>query len=120
MNINDVRNYPAGDMLDVIISEYLHVELDDYSTKFFSAWTLNEKMSMRMDEWTWKGGDFLWYGPLYKPKTQYLTTEGFPLDTTCWYVDVINNGRRAFICADTPALAICRAILFVKYSEEEN
>jgi hypothetical protein len=42
----------------------------------------------------------------FKPETQYLTAEGYPLGTTCWYVIAEVNGARKYCCGDTPGDAL--------------
>ena len=52
----------------------------------------------------------MWSGPKLKDKTHYLTAEGYPLGTTCWYVKVAMSGRVKFCCADTPIGAVRAAL----------
>lgn len=41
-------------------------------------------------------------GPRFKPENRYLTNEGYPLNTTCWYFDVyIPALGRKVLCRDT-------------------
>lgn len=40
-------------------------------------------------------------GPVFKPATQYLTSQGYPLGTTCWFFEVKINFRCEIICGDT-------------------
>ena len=40
-------------------------------------------------------------GPVFKPETQYLTSQGYPLGTTCWFFEVKINFRCEIICGDT-------------------
>lgn len=81
-----------------------------YSTDIASAWGVVEKMAARMNNYPVDG--FKWSGPLYKPNTHYLTSEGYPLGTVCWYVLVQNdNIGRHIVCADTSPEAICKAAL---------
>lgn len=86
-----------------------------YSRRIECAWTVVEKMVGRMG---YANPGFGWTGPLYKPENQYLTNEGYPLGTTCWYVMVIKDGERKFICADTAPMAICKAALWVVSGEK--
>lgn len=79
-----------------------------YTTDMNAAWKIAEKMVARMG---WDDLEFKWRGPIFKPEYEYLTTEGYPLSTTCWYVHVEFDGKRKFICADTPQEAICKAAL---------
>ncbi len=48
----------------------------------------------------------------YKSRLQYLTAEGWPMGTACWYVQV-DGGWRELITGETPSLALARAIIFV-------
>ena len=48
----------------------------------------------------------------YKDEAHYLTAEGWPLGTRCWYF-CIDCGYRLFTCAETPELATMRAIIVV-------
>lgn len=52
---------------------------------------------------------FRWDGPLFKPEHAYLTAEGYPLGTTCWYVALEHAGYRYVVCAETPQDAVRRA-----------
>jgi hypothetical protein len=83
-------------------------ELPAYSSEMGAAWQVAEKMTVRMG---YDNPDFEWRGPLFKPENRYLTAEGYPLGTTCWYVVVEMEGRRLAICADTAPHAICLAAL---------
>lgn len=40
-------------------------------------------------------------GPVFKPATQYLTSQGYPLGTTCWFFEVKINFCCEIICGDT-------------------
>jgi len=79
-----------------------------YSTEMNDTWKLVEKMTSRMG---YQDITFEWHGPLFKPEHNYLTQEGYPLGTTCWYVIIVHDGLREFICADTPQESICKAAL---------
>jgi len=46
----------------------------------------------------------------YKPRSNYLTLEGWPTGTTCWFVTV-DYGWRENITAPGPLLAVLRAII---------
>jgi len=54
------------------------------------------------------------HGPLFKPRDQYLTREGYPLGTECWYVHVRANGLIKNICGDTPGEALLTALAFLQ------
>jgi hypothetical protein len=45
----------------------------------------------------------------FKGPDQYLTNEGYPAGTVCWYVLLEADGLRLFVCADDPATALERA-----------
>ena len=47
----------------------------------------------------------------FKTKDKYLTTEGWPLGTECWYVFVQTAGRRVFICRSTLNEALHIAVI---------
>jgi hypothetical protein len=87
---------------------YTYETIPPYSTDIAAAWEVVEKMVSRMGY-----GDlhFLWEGPIFKPEDKYLTAEGYPLGTTCWYIRLENAGRRHIICAPTAPHAICLAAL---------
>lgn len=72
------------------------------------AWQIVENMVSRMG---YLNLGFEWRGPLFKPEHHYLTNEGYPLGTTCWYVFLECNGMRYTICAKTAQNAICMAAL---------
>ncbi len=78
------------------------------STDIAAAWQVVEVMTARMG---YDNIGFLWQGPLFKPEHRYMTAEGYPLGTTCWYVILETDGYRGAVCADTAPLAICRAAL---------
>lgn len=46
----------------------------------------------------------------FKPENHYLTSDGYPLGTTCWFVVVCACGFRRNYCADTPQEAVENAI----------
>jgi hypothetical protein len=46
----------------------------------------------------------------YKSASQYLTAEGWPLGTRCWYV-CIDSEWHQFAAAETPEMAIVRAMI---------
>lgn len=33
------------------------------------------------------------WGPIFKPENNYMTSDGYPLGTTCWYVRITIDGR---------------------------
>lgn len=83
--------------------------LPHYSTDIAAAWDVVEKMVARTG---YAEPGFQWVGPKFKPTTEYLTNEGYPLGTTCWYVLVVSPvGWRRFFCAPTAPHAICLAAL---------
>lgn len=45
----------------------------------------------------------------FKSENEYLTTEGWPLGTTCWYVFVQTVNRRVFICRGSMEAAVFAA-----------
>jgi hypothetical protein len=49
---------------------------------------------------------FQWSGPKFKPEHHYLTHEGYPLGTVCWYVSTEWQGERKWHCAETAAEAV--------------
>lgn len=88
----------------------------NYSTDIARAWMVVEYVVsnlIRPDPYQ----RVRWAGPLYKNTAQYLTTEGYPLGTECWYVQVEKAGFREWVCAETAPLAICRA--FIRLMEME-
>lgn len=59
-----------------------------------------------VEHYTYQQGDDLlmyeWEGPRWKPSNRYMTHEGYPLDTTCWYVTVrLPYSLIKKVCADT-------------------
>jgi len=52
------------------------------------------------------------HGLLLKPSDMYLTAEGWPLGTTCWYV-LVECGSRWYACAETQHLAVLRGVVLV-------
>lgn len=56
------------------------------------------------ERWTYH-----WHGPNFKPVNKYLTSEGYPLGTTCWYVAITYRGYHENICADTMQDAVIKA-----------
>jgi hypothetical protein len=85
-----------------------------YSTDIAAAWQIVLLMVSRMG---YDNIGFNWQGPLFKPEHHYLTQEGYPLGTTCWFVHIEHDGYIKIVCADTPELAICRAALEVNLRE---
>lgn len=49
-------------------------------------------------------------GLTYKPTTNYLTAEGYPLGTTCWYCRV-DCGPRYIAAHEDPEQAVLRTVL---------
>lgn len=83
-----------------------------YSTDIAAAWQVVEWAAQRTeDDLTFDDLTFSWEGPIFKPSRRYLTAEGYPLDTTCWFVTLEAGGLRYVVCADTAPLAICLAAL---------
>lgn len=89
-----------------------------YSTSMAAAWLIVEKMVARQEE-EYYTKHFEWDGPAFKPSHRYLTSEGYPLGTTCWYVYIRANDLIEFVCAQTPQDAICLASLKVVGIEVE-
>ena len=46
----------------------------------------------------------------FKPTDNYMTLEGWPLGTECWYT-TIELGWREHTCSETPEMAIYRALI---------
>ena len=88
-----------------------------YSTDIAAAWQVVDAMVALVEATQYTAENLEWRGPLYKPSHHYLTHEGYPLGTVCWYVHAERFGWRRSICADTPMLAICRAALAVQSAE---
>lgn len=81
-----------------------------YAESIEAAWAIVEKMLARQEQEHYFK-HFEWDGPRYKPSHHYLTQEGYPLNTVCWYVVLSVNDYRQFVCADTAPRAICYAAL---------
>jgi hypothetical protein len=105
------KDNPYKQSIVEIIDTHTEKPIPHYSRSIAAAWEVVEKIVTRMNDYPVDG--FKWSGPLYKPNTNYLTNEGYPLGTVCWYVIVQsdNIGRHA-VCAETAPEAICRAALF--------
>jgi hypothetical protein len=58
-------------------------------------------------------------GPFFKPKDHYLTNEGYPLGTTCWYFIVWSNGLRKLCCGITEENAWEESLKFLQEEREE-
>jgi hypothetical protein len=68
------------------------------------------------DGWSDENKHDMWWNIIcaslfYKGKDSYLTAEGWPLGTRCWYVR-IECGRRDFACGETMRLAVLRGLIF--------
>ena len=81
-----------------------------YSTSLLAAWDIVERMLAKQEQEYYTQG-FEWDGPRFKPSHHYLTHEGYPLGTTCWYVRLAQDGLISFMCGETPMEAICLAAL---------
>jgi hypothetical protein len=57
---------------------------------------------------------FSWEGPIFKPENRYLTQEGYPLGTTCWYVRLEMDGNIEFVCDADRRRAVAIAALKAK------
>lgn len=84
--------------------------LPHYSVNIADAWTVLEKMLVRQEE-EYYSKHFEFDGPRFKPSFHYLTNEGYPLGTICWFVKLCYDDLIQFVCADTASLAICLAAL---------
>jgi hypothetical protein len=86
----------------------------DFLEDMGAAWPIMAAMTARMernhDEYKHldEGGEFTWELK-FKTPDRYLTHEGYPLGTVCWYVYVVAHGLRKFICAERPEEAIMAA-----------
>jgi hypothetical protein len=96
------------------LNHKVYEDVPHYSTDIAAAWLAVLLMVSRMG---YDNIGFAWQGPLFKPEHHYLTREGYPLGTTCWFVRIECDGYIKNVCADTPALAICRAALDVSLRE---
>jgi hypothetical protein len=79
-----------------------------YSVDMGIAWQVVEAMSYEASS---KGFLAHWEGPILKQ--QDWGWPSYPIGTTCWYVGIITESGFMIITADTPALAVCRASLWV-------
>ncbi len=59
------------------------------------------------------------YGLSYKDSGSYLTAEGWPLGTKCWFMPV-NCGWRIYCCGETPQLAVLRGIVIMTIAIEQR
>lgn len=59
-------------------------------------------------------------GPFFKSENHYLTQEGYPLGTTCWYVRVELNGLITNCCADNPRDAIKKALTHARQQDRQD
>ena len=107
--LREVRDLPAGREMDWEIGQRV-MGLGSgstppaYSSDIAAAWSVVEKL-VRAD-------DVYFGAPHYKSKRQSLGPLGYPIGTECWYC-VINSKifNKVVICADSAALAVCRAAL---------
>ena len=107
--LRTVRDLAAGREMDREIGQRVMGLPSDslapaYSSDIAAAWSVVEKL-VRADD--------LYFGaPHYKSRRQSLGPLGYPVGTECWYC-VINSKtfNKVVICADSAALAICRAAL---------
>lgn len=59
-------------------------------------------------------------GPYFKDKESYLTNEGYPLGTTCWYYIVTAFGRIEYACAKTEHEAWDKSIEYIQDRGNRN
>lgn len=78
-----------------------------------TMWRTVERMVVRTNDYADKLQR--WDGPIYKSERAYLTHEGWPLGSICWYVALDLSGYRLFICAHTPQEAVERAAAIVAF-----
>lgn len=115
-NIVRLLEMPAGPETDLAVQQAIgYVPLTTgepapFSTKMAAAWLLVESAVKQVGN---SNPGLVWEGPLFKPAHRYLTNEGWPLGTECWYVRLDVSGWHVMVCAETPALAICRAYLIM-------
>lgn len=113
--ISKVKNYQRQGINCELLKRKLINK--DYSNNILFAWEVVEKMVAKMTRQTqfnfepFEIKEFKWTGPLFKPEYEYLTNEGYPLGTTCWFVSLDVNGMHFVICGDTAPEAICKAAL---------
>jgi len=107
--VREVRGLPSGREMDREVAERVMglqngSNAPRYSSEMAAAWSVVEKM-VRAD-------DVYFGAPHYKSTRQSLGPLGYPVGTECWYC-VINSKtfNKVVICADSAALAICRAAL---------
>ena len=125
---------PKGEQLDAKVKQCLvecfKVELPCPDKDL--AWLLTTMATFLEDEWRrWLRHEESWKSPQnpdfehdlqswvisfrgldYKNKSQYLTAEGWPCGTTCWFV-TIEYGWREHATAEEPLLAVQRAIIML-------
>jgi len=58
--------------------------------------------------------------PVFKPKGHYLTAEGYPLGTTCWYTVVEHRGYVFYCCGPTPAVAAERGKIMEELIDQDK
>lgn len=103
------REVPEGTETEVEVGRLLGLEdVQGCTHDMRMAWPIAEKCARRMG---YKHSGYRWEGPLFKPEDHYLTTEGYPLGTEGWFVHLEACGRILSVVADTPALAVCRAVV---------
>lgn len=103
--------------INYIVHDYLGDDvLGNYSTEMGDAWKVVEKVAQLREKNIYKlvsPSDLEIRNICFKPSDYYLTSDGYPLGTTCWYVVLIKDGRRRMICAPTAPLAICMTVLYI-------
>jgi len=68
----------------------------------------------------WMTIGYEWRGPDWKPESHYMTNEGYPLGTVCWYVTVELHGRIIHVCRDTYEEAVWDAHLWLVEREKPH
>lgn len=56
----------------------------------------------------------------FKPHHRYLTNDGYPLGTTCWYISFTACGLRKNICASNAEQAFTNAVAAIIQEIEET
>lgn len=112
----DHVNAMEGEELDRYLARTLGWEVKPYHADMGLAWPLREMIAVWENGYNNTVSDFI--GPNYKPDTNYMTNEGYPLGTTVWYcrIDPCIGGYEYFFHETLPATTLVKAFLVCEWS----
>jgi len=136
---SEIRELEAGPVLDALCATALgatpyfidglcHIPACDCWQDETAPFCVSRSWSAAGPALEWLGkwsdnepfGDQRIVGLDFKNQNHYMTNQGYPLGTTCWYVHIEFDGKRRWFCCDSACLAIARAVCLVGLREKPD